>query len=390
MAPLPPVMANAAEDFSQFGISKEEKDKLVGELIRYMLFKTHQNSGCPIKREELTQLVTKNYHQRNLPTFVINEAKEKLSFVFGYEMRELQRAHPSSKAQTRSSQQRPVTAFLNYNCDHHCVVGEIRGNQSWFTYYNVLVSSFMEMSHQCQDLMMLPPTATCVAALAPPDEMGLRRDCVIPSSGNLMTTNRAANRMRLEILDSEVPYGLVEPIRRHNFDVRDRALYIVVQPRGPAAQWHYCCRHPKKLDVVVTITVADCVADSKSYILISQLPPNVYEKYVVDVNTAHLSGFTFVIISIVYLAGGKIPEENLWSQMRRMGLGETEASHPVLGNVKQALELLVQQRYLQKDKVNGPEGNTVYYELAERALDGPMNDRVKEYISQDNTSVGAA
>jgi len=39
-------------------------------------------------------------------------------------------------------------------------------------------------------------------------------------------------------------------------------------------------------------------------------------------------------------------------------------------------------RYLQKDKVNGPEGNTVYYELAERALDGPMNDRIKEYISQ--------
>ncbi|KAG4949137.1 hypothetical protein JHK82_042333 [Glycine max] len=408
MAPLPPVMANAAEDFSQFGISKEEKDKLVGELIRYMLFKTHQNSGCPIKREELTQLVTKNYHQRNLPTFVINEAKEKLSFVFGYEMRELQRAHPSSKAQTRSSQQRPVTAFLNCkqiwicfysmnclttkvlncgwgfvafldiadNCDHHCVVGEIRGNQSWFTYYNVLVSSFMEMSHQCQDLMMLPPAATCVAALAPPDETGLRRDCVIPSSGNLMTTNRAANRMRLEILDSEVPYRLVEPIRRHNFDVRDRALYIAVQPRGPATQLLF-----------------SGVADSKSYILISQLPPNVYEKYVVDVNTAHLSGFTFVIISIVYLAGGKIPEENLWSQMRRMGLGETEASHPVLGNVKQALELLVQQRYLQKDKVNGPEGNTVYYELAERALDGPMNDRVKEYISQivqDNTSVGAA
>lgn len=50
------------------------------------------------------------------------------------------------------------------------------------------------------------------------------------------------------------------------------------------------------------------VADSKSYILISQLPPDVYEKYVVDANTAHPSGFTFAIISIVYLAGGKIPE----------------------------------------------------------------------------------
>lgn len=39
-------------------------------------------------------------------------------------------------------------------------------------------------------------------------------------------------------------------------------------------------------------------------------------------------------------------------------------------------------RYLQKDKINGPEGNTLYYELAERALDGPINGRIKEYISQ--------
>lgn len=49
-------------------------------------------------------------------------------------------------------------------------------------------------------------------------------------------------------------------------------------------------------------------ADAKSYILISQLPADVYRKYVEDVNAAHLTGFTFVVISIVHLAGGKIPE----------------------------------------------------------------------------------
>lgn len=32
--------------------------------------------------------------------------------------------------------------------------------------------------------------------------------------------------------------------------------------------------------------------------------------------------------------------------------------------------------------MNGPEGNTVYYELAERALDASINDKIKEYISQ--------
>ncbi|XP_054802018.1 uncharacterized protein LOC129305875 [Prosopis cineraria] len=223
-------MATTVEDWSQYGISMEEKDKLVGEVIRYMLFKTHQNSGCPIKRTELTQLVTKNYHQRNLPASVINEATYKLSSIFGYEMRELQRSQPSSKNQSQLSQQN--------------------------------------------------------------------------------------------------------------------------------------------------------VADSKSYILISQLPPNVYKKYVVDVNTAHLTGFTFVIVSIVHLAGGKIPAESLFTHMRRMGLSENEESHPLFGNVKHALELLVQQRYLQKDNVNGPEGNTLYYELAERALDGPISDKIKEYVSQ--------
>ncbi|GLT93799.1 hypothetical protein SLE2022_115730 [Rubroshorea leprosula] len=230
-------MSGADEDLSQFDISKQEIDKLIAEVIRYVLFKTHQNSGCPIKREELTQLVTKNYQQRNLPSYVINAAKEKLSSSFGYELRELQRSRPSSTKQGRSSQ------------------------------------------------------------------------------------------------------GL----------------------------------------------------DTKSYVIISQLPAEIYKKYVEDVNTSHLTGFAFVAISIVHLAGGKLPEENLWHHLKRMGLSEAEENHPVLGNVKQALETLTQQRYLQKTKVSGPEGNTVFYELAERAIDGPVSERIKQYISQtvkrDTTTV---
>lgn len=40
----------------------------------------------------------------------------------------------------------------------------------------------------------------------------------------------------------------------------------------------------------------------------SKLPADVYRKYVEDVNTTHWTGFTFVILSIVHLAGGKLPE----------------------------------------------------------------------------------
>lgn len=82
----------------------QETDKLVSEVIRFILFKSHQNSGCPIKREDLTQIVTKNYRQRNLATYVINEAKSKLLNVFGYDLKELQRVRGSTNVQSRLPQ----------------------------------------------------------------------------------------------------------------------------------------------------------------------------------------------------------------------------------------------------------------------------------------------
>lgn len=223
-------MASYNEDNSQIDVSREEKDKLVAEVIRNVLFKTYQSSGFPIKREDLTQLITKNYRQRSLPGLVINEAKEKLSSIFGYEMKELQRSRPSSNRQGRPPQQ--------------------------------------------------------------------------------------------------------------------------------------------------------STAEAKSYVLVSNVPPEIYSKYIEDKRTSHVTGFTFVVISIVHLAGGKISEENLWHQLRRLGLNEGDGNHSLFGNTKQTLEMLVQQRYLLKEKVNGPEGNALMYVLAERALDESISKKLKEYIAQ--------
>ncbi|PIN08487.1 hypothetical protein CDL12_18935 [Handroanthus impetiginosus] len=226
-------MATSSEVFSQFDISEHEKDKLVGEVIRYILFKTEQSSGCPIKRDELTLLITsKGYRQRNLPAFVINEAKSKLSSIFGYEMRELQRSRPSAANPGRASQ----------------------SQQS--------------------------------------------------------------------------------------------------------------------------------VSDAKSYIITSQLPADIYRKFVEDKSLSHMTGLTFVVVGIIHLGGGKMTEENLWHHLRRLGLNENEENDPNFGNAKLALEALVQQRYLQREKVNGPDGNTIYYELAERALDADVYDKIKEYVTQ--------
>ncbi|OEL30939.1 hypothetical protein BAE44_0008042, partial [Dichanthelium oligosanthes] len=220
-----------SEELAQIDISKEEKDKLVAEVMRYVLFKWHQTSGCPIKREELTGIVTKNYRQRALPALIINEARDRLAATFGYEMRELQRTRAPSTRSGRPSQPQP----------------------------NV---------------------------------------------------------------------------------------------------------------------------EAKSYILVSKLDPEVYSKYVEDKEAAPLSGFAFTVISLIHLAGGKTSEEDLWHQLKRIGLNENDENHLDLGNNKQALELLVQQRYLLKEKLAGPEGHVVMYELAERALDESISGTLKDDISQ--------
>ncbi|CAN6203023.1 unnamed protein product [Urochloa humidicola] len=221
-----------SEELAQIDISKEEKDKLVAEVMRYMLFKTHQTSGCPIKREELTGIVTKNYRQRALPTLVINEARDRFAAILGYEMRELLRTRAPSTRGGRQSQAQQVNA------------------------------------------------------------------------------------------------------------------------------------------------------EAKSYILVSKIDPEIYRSCIEDKEAAPLSGFSFTVISVIHLAGGKTSEEDLWRQLKRLGLNENDENHSVLGNNKQALELLVQQRYLLKEKLAGPEGHVVMYELAERALDETISGSLKDYISQ--------
>ncbi|CAH2046763.1 unnamed protein product [Thlaspi arvense] len=106
------LMPDEADTLSHFHVSKEETDKLVSEVIRIVLFKSHQNSGCSIKREDLTQIVTKNYRQRNLATYVINEAKRKLSNVFCYDLKQIQRSRPPSTGQTRLPQSQSKTVAL--------------------------------------------------------------------------------------------------------------------------------------------------------------------------------------------------------------------------------------------------------------------------------------
>lgn len=59
--------------------------------------------------------------------------------------------------------------------------------------------------------------------------------------------------------------------------------------------------------VLISFVVA-AVGDAKSYIIISQLPADVYKKFVEDRSSSHMMGLTFVVVGIIHLGGGKVTE----------------------------------------------------------------------------------
>ncbi|GBG71525.1 hypothetical protein CBR_g8943 [Chara braunii] len=71
-------------------ITPEETDNLVSEVMRYMIFKNFQQPSVPVKREELKQIVNKQYKdRRQLPGYIIALAQAKFPACFGMELREI-------------------------------------------------------------------------------------------------------------------------------------------------------------------------------------------------------------------------------------------------------------------------------------------------------------
>lgn len=128
---------------------------------------------------------------------------------------------------------------------------------------------------------------------------------------------------------------------------------------------------------------ATTTADVKVYVLRSVVSETLRKKFIETAESTAFSGFALVVVGIIQLAGGdKVPEEVVWQQLRRLGIQESDENHQVFGNIKQAMETLAKQRYIQKDKVASNEGNSFVFELAERAEDEAFKKKLQDFIKK--------
>ncbi|CAM6120560.1 unnamed protein product [Calypogeia fissa] len=124
-------------------------------------------------------------------------------------------------------------------------------------------------------------------------------------------------------------------------------------------------------------------ADVKEYVLESSVPEAHLRKYIETPGTAAVTSLAVLVVGVIKYSGGeKVPEETVMQSLERMGIREADANHPVFGNMKNALETLSKQRYIQKEKLTGHDGDGFVYDLAERALDESFQRRLGEFMAK--------
>ncbi|KAL4443354.1 hypothetical protein ABPG75_011091 [Micractinium tetrahymenae] len=107
---------------------------------------------------------------------------------------------------------------------------------------------------------------------------------------------------------------------------------------------------------------------TQQYALRSIVPPPLRAAFVLDDQDSE-RGLLMVVLALVHLAGGKLDEEELFTQLAELGVSK-EQPHPVLGQPAVLLKSFCTRRYIQQDKQQGPDGEVILYRFAEQAV-GP-------------------
>mmetsp|Transcript_33176 Transcript_33176/g.45957 ORF Transcript_33176/g.45957 Transcript_33176/m.45957 type:complete len:338 (+) Transcript_33176:197-1210(+) len=120
----------------------------------------------------------------------------------------------------------------------------------------------------------------------------------------------------------------------------------------------------------------------KVFVLRSLLPYRLRAKFLQGEPEQARHGFAMTVLALMLAndSKGALLEETLWDQLAGAGV-ERGRRHPLLGDPEAALQGLVRQRYIQKDKVTTPEGEKIQIQIAENALDEIPKESLIRFIS---------
>lgn len=106
---------------------------------------------------------------------------------------------------------------------------------------------------------------------------------------------------------------------------------------------------------------------SQQYVLRSVVPAQLRSAFVLGRSQDSERALLVVVLGLLSLAGGKLPEDDLSTQLAELGISKDDAHHPVFGQVAVHLKEFCTRRYIQQEKQQGPDGDVIVYRFAEQA-----------------------
>ena len=123
----------------------------------------------------------------------------------------------------------------------------------------------------------------------------------------------------------------------------------------------------------------------KEYVLKSMLPAKSRRRWIDQPADLAWRAFIMTVCSLVRISGGQIEEGTLWKHLAALGVRQDDNAHPKFGNTKAALDRLIKQRYLIREKLsvaNSADGDSYGLALAERALDEFGQEGVDAFVQK--------
>ena len=99
-------------------LTREERDRLVSEVMRYVLFSSHRERGAPVQRAKIAEAISAlgGAGGRNVRagSYVVATAQRKFLEIFGFEMMECSRAQSKNKRPAKTTDQANAAAAKCY------------------------------------------------------------------------------------------------------------------------------------------------------------------------------------------------------------------------------------------------------------------------------------
>jgi len=123
----------------------------------------------------------------------------------------------------------------------------------------------------------------------------------------------------------------------------------------------------------------------KGYILVNNINKQFEDEISTLLDTDEESsrmGLLVIVLSLIFMNEHAITEVSLWHTLNKFGLYK-DREHEVFGNVDRILSAdFVKQSYLERQKVQGPDGPTWQYDFGPRSLKEVGTRRILEFVSE--------